>query len=444
MELTSEQVIKMAPDASSLAAGKKLSSLKDWKDLGSSAGALWGVCRGSADYQVRVDLANMGYACSCPSRKFPCKHVLGLLLIRAQSAAALPATDEPQWVVDWLSKRRQRDEKKAEKVAETIAGTEAAPERKPVDEAAQQKRMQQREARVQAGFNRLDQWLRDQVRNGLAGLETRSPSFWEDEAKRLVDAQAGGIAARVRRLASLPHSGKDWPRRMLDEFGKLKLLIHAWPRLEEFSPELRDEMRQLVGWTVAQAELEQRGELVQDQWLVIGQTVDDEDRIRAQRSWILGRQSQRIALILQFAPHGQPFAESIIPGTEQSAIVVFYPGISRQRAKFAVRQGTTSLIEQPPPGHATIADFLDSQSELWAKFPWLSSSCASICNVQFRYQNGQWHVIDSAGAHLELLGQSYWHPLAISGGHPLTLFGEWDGTRIRGLGFYQGDQYQPI
>ena len=81
MNLTLEQVEQMAPDAAAAAAGKKLVAAKSWSELGCSPAALWGKCQGSAVYQVKVDLANLGYNCSCPSRKFPCKHVLGLLKI---------------------------------------------------------------------------------------------------------------------------------------------------------------------------------------------------------------------------------------------------------------------------------------------------------------------------------------------------------------------------
>ena len=43
---------------------------------------LWGLCAGSGKnpYQTIVDLSGPAYKCSCPSRKFPCKHALGLLL----------------------------------------------------------------------------------------------------------------------------------------------------------------------------------------------------------------------------------------------------------------------------------------------------------------------------------------------------------------------------
>lgn len=91
MTLSSEQVSAMAPDPASLAAGKKLAAAKHWNVLGRNDDALWGLCQGSAVYQVKIDRADMGYHCSCPSRKFPCKHSLGLLLIAAGDEAALAA-----------------------------------------------------------------------------------------------------------------------------------------------------------------------------------------------------------------------------------------------------------------------------------------------------------------------------------------------------------------
>src|SRR5258708_4872950 len=106
MNLTLEQIEKMAPDAASAAAGKKLVGIKHWPELGRSAAAVWGKCQGSAVYQVKVDLANMGYNCTCPSRKFPCKHVLGLLMLTVQSAEAVADRSAPDWIEELLAKRR--------------------------------------------------------------------------------------------------------------------------------------------------------------------------------------------------------------------------------------------------------------------------------------------------------------------------------------------------
>ena len=74
MNLTIDQVTALAPDASSAAAAKKLANPAAWRSLGRDAEALWGECQGTALYQVRVAVADLTAKCSCPSRKFPCKH----------------------------------------------------------------------------------------------------------------------------------------------------------------------------------------------------------------------------------------------------------------------------------------------------------------------------------------------------------------------------------
>src|SRR5262245_26866347 len=181
MPLTSEQVLQMAPDTASAAAGRKLAAPAHWKTLGQSDAALWGECQGSALYQVKVDSSDLGYKCSCPSRKFPCKHVLGLLLLAAGDSKSMRRGDPPEWVVDWLASRGERAKKKEERKSQDAAATPADPE-------AAAKRAAKREKRVGEGIERLELWLSDVVRNGLAGLETKPESFWEDQAKSLVDA----------------------------------------------------------------------------------------------------------------------------------------------------------------------------------------------------------------------------------------------------------------
>ena len=82
--LSEEVIEQVAPDASALQAGRGLK--KQLAQLGVSADGTWllGACQGSArqPYQVSVDLVNPSAPlgrCNCPSRKFPCKHALGLM-----------------------------------------------------------------------------------------------------------------------------------------------------------------------------------------------------------------------------------------------------------------------------------------------------------------------------------------------------------------------------
>src|ERR1700753_3224882 len=71
LSITADQVTKLAPDASAASAGRKLSALKYWTNVGYNEQALWGECQGSALYQVRIELSTLTAQCSCPSRKLP-------------------------------------------------------------------------------------------------------------------------------------------------------------------------------------------------------------------------------------------------------------------------------------------------------------------------------------------------------------------------------------
>ena len=427
MRLTVEQVTEMAPDAASAAAGKKLMALKNWEGLGKSSEALWGKCRGSALYQVKVDLSNMGYHCSCPSRKFPCKHSLGLMLVSASSPDAIAEEPLPDWVEEWLSRRREKAEKKAEK--------EEAAAKKPVDEVAQQKRAEQRESRIEDGLARLDLWMKDLVRTGLATVESRPESFWEEQAKRLVDAQAPGLASRVARLAAIPRSTRDWPQRLLAELGRVKLLLHAYGRLPELDAALQSDVRQAIGWNVTQGDLETDGEKVEDRWVIIGQWVDDEERLRSERSWLIGRETARVALVLQFAPQGQPFPESIVAGTEQRGTLVLYPGVLRRRGKFLARDPQIDGITGPLPGYDSIDAFLAETAAEAARQPWSLTRGAVLRGVTLvPHPTDPWIARDEQGAGLPLSGRNHWRMLALSGGRPFDLTGGWNGRQLRPLG----------
>src|SRR5579884_1469585 len=156
-----DRVLALAPDPSSAKSGRELGEPRKWARLGRSEQALWGECQGSGSspYQTQIDLSQPAFKCSCPSRKFPCKHGLGLFLIFAKNGAAIPAGEPPEWVAKWLSSRQER------------AKPQAAPA--PVDTAAQAKRQASREAKVSAGMAELRLLLLDLFRQGLSDLPSR-------------------------------------------------------------------------------------------------------------------------------------------------------------------------------------------------------------------------------------------------------------------------------
>ncbi len=411
------QVLALAPDASSQRAAQALTSGPPWPAAGAGPGSLWGECPGSASapYRIVVDLSGPAYRCSCPSRKFPCKHALALLLLWARGTVPPDAGEPPGWAAGWLDGRGAR----AGRPAAARAPGQAA---EPKDPAAAARRAEQREARVASGLAELDRWLCDQVRQGLAVSQRAGYGHWDDIAARMVDAQASGVAERLRGLAAVPHSGPGWDGRLLEEYALLRLLAVAYRRQAELPPPLRETIRSRVGFSLRQADVLARGEPVRDHWQVLGRRDTGQDRVRARRTWLHGRAAGRPALVLSFAPAGADLDDSLTPGTGTDADLVFYPGAVPLRAIVAARHDT---VRASPPAGGTVTGLLAGYAAALAQDPWLDSWPAVLEVTPARSPVPA--VSDAAGDVLPLHPEAGpgWTLLALSGGHPVTVAGEW-------------------
>ena len=186
MSLTFERIEALAPDQASLAAARKLLKPAMWPKLAEGEELVWGECQGSGatPYRVAVSEADAGYKCTCPSRKFPCKHALALMWMRADRSTSFAPATVPDWVKDWLSRRRgtsnsasETDEEAKPKTKPSIRLTEipeaevdADPKAEQRAAAARERNRLEREAAVLAGLEDLDTWLSDQVQHGMANF----------------------------------------------------------------------------------------------------------------------------------------------------------------------------------------------------------------------------------------------------------------------------------
>ncbi len=419
---TTEQVIALSPDASSTKNGQKLANVQKWVSLGRNELAIWGECKGSGKnpYRTQIDLSEPAFKCSCPSRKFPCKHSLGLFLLFASQPNTFSETALPDWVEKWLNSRAQRQQKSAEK-------------KSAVDPEAQAKRIAKREAKVKAGLEELELWLRDLVRQGLAAAQAQPYSFWEASAARMVDAQAPGLAGQLREMAGIPYSGDGWQERLLGRLGRLHLVLEGYKRLESLPPGTQADLRTLVGWTTKQEELFHRSdaETLADRWLIVGKQIVEEDKLRLQRTWLWGEISQRAALILSFAYGNQPLDISLVPGTVIEADLVFFKSAYPLRALVKTRHGDPTQIEKIS-GYATIAEAIAAYTQALAKHPWIEQFPVSLSCVTPLYRNGHWFVQDHEGHSFPLSSRfdRGWQLLALSGGHTVALFGEWTEDKL--------------
>jgi hypothetical protein len=437
---SADSVLALAPDTSAQRAAQGLAKPAPWTETGASDEAVWGRCQGSGahPYQTVVDLTGPAYQCSCPSRKFPCKHALALLLL--WSDGTVPDTPSPaDFAASWLEKRKSLsrtprgtsspDGADGEGRAAAVPGTVVK------DEAAAAKRAAERAARVNGGLSELTEWLRDQVRIGLAASAPGHGGSTATVAARMVDAQAKGVAGALKALADIPAKGDDWPARLLGEYAMLHLLARAHDHLDSLPPELADTelaatVRSRVGYTTSRADVLARPP-VTDQWDVLGVRDLTDGDVPGRRVWLRGRATGRFAMLLTFAAGPAGWSDLAVarlrPGAEFRADLHFYPGQPPTRALTGTRHTEPARAKPPVPDDGIDAMLAGYAAGL-ERDPWLTTWPALLDGtpVPPGGERTTWHLADRAGAALPLIeNESLWTLLAVSGGHPVTVAGEW-------------------
>lgn len=395
-----------------------LASPHKWTALGRADEFVWGLAQGSGaqPYQVQIDLSEPAFKCSCPSRKFPCKHGLGLLLMFAGQPGSIGAGTKPEWVIEWASKRAQKVAKQESKATEVVA---AAP-----DPAAQAKRREKREANVAQGVAFLDGWLRDLARQGLAAATPAGYGYWDTPARRLIDAQVPGLARRVRALGGVVGRSTNTEQHAIAELGRLYLLVSASQRRAALPPEWQAEIDAQLGWTVDQEELRKR-DGVKGTWFVGAQTVREDEKILTRTSYLFSCNGE-VAQLLDFSPVAHPSVASLALGRWVDGELVFFPGVQNRRALWKTppqdAEGGTLLFFQQ------CDDVLAAHAACLAANP-LADDLPVIVELAPQQQGGRWWLRDDTGAALPIV-ESFalgWELLACSGGSALSLVGLWDG-----------------
>jgi hypothetical protein len=434
-----------------------------WSETGSTDALVWGRCQGSGStpYQVTVDLTGPAFRCSCPSRKQPCKHALALLLLWVEGAGSVADVDRAP---EDLARPRPPE----------AGGRSAGATDRPAlaDPEAQARRRAQRIDVMDAGIDDFERWLHDLVRQGLASARQQPYAYWDGTAARLVDAQLPGLAERVREMAGALHRRSDWADHLTAEAGRWFLAVRAWRRRDRLDPAATGDLRVVLGWPTGRDEVlaglrgpnaepglrgpnaegglrgpnAGAGERVTDRWLVAGVHRTDDGRLQAQRTWLRGRGTGRWALVLDFAVVGGTLRTAQVTGSVVGAELALYAGSEPRRALFA----TDPHVEEQAGdlGPATpVAGALAWAADAVAANPWVPRVPVVLERVALSAggPGGGAVAVEPGGAMVGLVAdQDPWPALALTGGHPTPVFGEWEHGSLRVLTVAVDDTLVPL
>ncbi len=373
MTISSETVAALAPDQASLKAASKLMKAAKWpvRRMNETSHLVWGECQGSGanPYLTVFDLSDHGYKCTCPSRKFPCKHSLALMWMYAESPTEFEtAADIPQWVTDWLGRRRKTPGNKAEKPStqgKDLSLARAEEPEKPEDpkaiarkEAAVQKRAADTQTAILGAIDDLETWIEDQLRTGVGALMNDLSGRCRAIAARMVDGKAAGLAGRLDempgQILSLP--GEERLDALTAGLSKLIILARAY-RIDPKSPEIR---RAIATSETAEAVLQNPdAPRYKSTWEVVGERITTRrDDLVSQSTWLLnlGTTGPQFALLLDFFPVSLGRRSGAFASGEQfTAELVFYPGNAPMRALINERTACDT-VAWPPADTTPLAD----------------------------------------------------------------------------------------
>lgn len=433
MKFSEEQIIQLAPDASSVKAGQQLASISKWVARHVHEKALWGNCQGSGKtpYRTMIDLGTIAFKCSCPSRKFPCKHGLGLLLLYTRSPAAFTTEAEISSDVDeWLTKREAKAAPKENK------------EKQITDTKAQEKRIEERERKVEGGLEEVRMWLKDLLRNGIMQVPQNMYTFNKSIIARMVDAQAPGIAGMLRRLSEINYFEEGWQTSFLRKISAIYLLTEAYKRIgEEGLP--AEDIRSLIGWNTPREKVLE-AELIKDHWLVLARTQAVEDRLTVERIWLYGEKTHRFALLLNFYAAGQIPQLSCVEGTAMEGSLAFYPSAWPLRALIAEQQEMKPITE--PPISNSFCQLEEQLSHTLSALPFVEQIPFMLGKVRVFFQKNAWFMADSSNKTLPLLNEESdnWKVLSVTGGQEFTAFVLYEPAGVKLQAFWFNSQFYSL
>lgn len=431
MNWTTDQIINFAPDITTAENAKLLVTKRKWKNLAGNENFVWGECQigGGNNYKVGIKLSEPSFSCECKSNKSPCKHIVALFLLFINGADGFRITNDfPSWMDNWqTTKKPTKTKEELLKIAEQ-----------------KNKNKNKRILLMQEGLQELEIWLLDLIRQGFALIETLDVEFWKGISSRMVDAKLGGLARNLRALSSLPSSGLNWPEKMLEEIAQIYLLLKGFNNLDQLPEILQTELLAIAGVNFKKEDLLQlKG--IQDDWMILGQVKGIEENLSFRRTWVKGITSNRMALILEFVWGDAAYMTHWPSGKIFKGELIFYPSTHPLRVLVKDHSPVFADIKKIE-GYSTLEKFLKAYAQAIGNNPWLLNFPCYLEKLTPIVFEDELLLIDEENKQISMgkIIAAHWKLLALSGGHPINVFGEWTGDSFFPLSCFIEGRWLPL
>ncbi len=446
---TTEQLLSLASDQAMVNAGQSAADPGKWARCGRSSQGIWGEFsnRGKPPQQTFISLPNIAPSCNCHSRKFPCRHVLGLTLLYKESPQAFNSTVQPAWLP------LPGDQKKENNGLLT-----------------RHRLYEDQLNKAQTILEAYARWLHDLIHSGLATLPKQPPSYWSSMAQRLQENGLYTLGQELRQLpaitkmprartpsllkktsqANRPRIKKkksegpsDWPLAALQQLGRHYLITQGFANYQQLPPAAQADLRYAAGWFVNPDD--PPAKVLRDRWLVIGTRFQGWDKETIQHSWLWGVRSRRFILLSRPFPRQDPAFQPFIIGGTADATLHLLPGAWPFRAQLA-RLYAFEKQEFMIPVFTSLKEAQSAFGRALSANPWLNLFPLVLGQMEVQRLHKRWYLRDRQGFGWPLpIDFTYgWHLAAMQKNEKTALFGEWNGQFFNPLSFIEGSAPLPM
>ena len=429
MDWTTEQILGLAPDQFTLRASRGIAQPNKWRGLHQDGATLWGSFPNGSQKtgETAVFLPSLSLTCTCNSRKFPCRHSIGLLLLWQQQGKRFTPHPPLRHLAAWVKREKVRHNRSIQ----------------PNNLYRLHQPSRQRLKQLKIGLHELELWLTDLVRHGLASLPERPKIYWETMAHRLVDAQANTLAQELRSMANVPIAQPNWPEEYLKRIGRLYLIIQGFHNYEQLPATTQADLQTAVGWLSHDLK---ESTITTDNWLVLGRHQEKFGRQSRNITWLWGQEIQKITQLTDLGQTTKPQGLCLATNSIWHGRLRFSPS---NWPLMAVRYGglhrQNSAIQ--PRGFGNIRQATQAYSQAMTANPWLTDFPMLLHNIRPSQHESGWQIVDQVGTILPLPEKFIhgWHLMAMAGAaSALTLFGFWNGRFLKPLSVQNNLVWQDI